>query len=301
MTRMTVIAHAVKTDTDGPGSLREALYNAAHAAGWPEPTWLSTSKDEPGRGLAERAVQDGAQLVVVCGGDGTVSSVAAGLAGTGVPMCIMAAGTGNLVAANLGIPADAPAALEVMASGVDRPVDVGRTREGVMVGMAGIGLDASMVADAPPWLKAHAGWSAYAVSLLRHLPDLGIQVTVELDGVRRVHDRVRALVVGNTGTLRGGIRLLPDAVPDDGLLDLVVLAPRGFPGWLPVAARLAARRGRSTDTVRRFQARHIVIRTRRMVRQEVDGELLPPSRVLEVTVDPGSLLVRVPKNGDRAA
>ena len=300
MTRVAVVAHAQKTEaaSPGPGSLRETLGDGVRAAGWPEPTWLWTSEQDPGRGLAERAVKDGAQLVVVSGGDGTVNSCAAGLAGTGVPMAVIPTGTGNLIVANLGIPADQSAALAVLTTGVDRPVDVGRTADGLMVGMAGIGLDAAMVADAPAWLKKHAGWSAYAVSLLRHLSDPGIQVSVELDGVLQVHDRVRTLVVGNTGTLRGGIRLLPDAVPDDGLLDIVLLAPRGLLGWLPVAARLAARRRPSTETVRRFQARHIVIRTRRPVRQEVDGELLARSRVMEITVDPGALLLHVPKSED---
>ena len=297
MTRVAVVEHALKSEAagSGPGSLREALCETVRAAGWPEAVWLSTSEQEPGRGLAAQAVKDGAELVVVSGGDGTVSSCAAGLAGSGVPMAVIAAGTGNLIATDLGIPADQAAALDVLTSGVDRPVDVGRTAGGVVVGMAGIGLDAAMVADAPAWLKKHAGWSAYAVSLLWHLPDRGTRVSVELDGVRRVHDRVRTLVVGNTGTLRGGIRLLPDAVPDDGLLDIVLLAPRGLLGWLPVVARLAARRGKSTEAVRRFQARHIVIRTRRPVRREVDGELLSRGRALEITVDPGALLVRVPK------
>jgi undecaprenyl-diphosphatase len=295
VTRVAVVAHGAKTAADGSDGVRAAVHEAVSAAGWPVPVWLPTSELDSGRGLAEQAVKDGAELVVVCGGDGTVSSCAEGLAGTGVPMVILAVGTGNLIAANLGIPSDLQSALEVMTRGVDRALDVGRYARGLVVGMAGIGLDAAMVADAPAWLKKHAGWSAYAVSILRHLGDRGFGVTVELDGVRHARRRVRALVVGNMGALRGGIQLLPDARADDGLLDVVLLTPRGILGWLPVAARLAARRGRSTAAVERFQGRHIVVRTRHGVRQEVDGELAGRARVLEVTVDPGALLVRVPR------
>ncbi len=295
MTRVAVVAHGTKTAADGSDGLRPALYDAIRTTGWPQPDWLPTTEQDPGRGLAQQAVKDGAQLVVACGGDGTVSSCAEGLAGTGVPMAIVAVGTGNLIAGNLGIPTDLPSALDVLTSGVDTPLDVGRYTDGLVVGMAGIGLDAAMVTDAPAWLKKHVGWAAYVVSIARHLGDRGIRLTVELDGERHVRRRVRTLVIGNMGTLRGGIQLLPDARADDGLLDAVLLAPRGIAGWLPVAARIAARRSKSTVTVERFQARHIVVRTAHSVPQEVDGEPRPSARVMDITIDPGALLMRVPR------
>jgi diacylglycerol kinase (ATP) len=295
VTRVAVVAHGTKTAADGSDGLRPAVQDAVLAVGWPEPHWLRTTEEDPGRGMAERAVKDGAQLVVVCGGDGTVSSCAEGLAGTGVPMAVVAVGTGNLIAGNLGIPTDLQSALEVLTSGVDRPLDVGRYADGLVVGMAGIGLDAAMVTDAPVWLKKHVGWAAYVVSILRHLGDRGIRLTLDLDGERHVRRRVRTLVIGNIGSLRGGIQLLPDARADDGLLDAVLLAPRGILGWLPVAARIAARRSKSTATVERFQARHIVVRTAHGVPQEVDGEPLPRARVMDITIDPGALLVRMPQ------
>jgi diacylglycerol kinase (ATP) len=295
VTRVAVVAHGTKTAADGSDGLRPAVQDAVLAVGWPEPHWLRTTEEDPGRGMAERAVKDGAQLVVVCGGDGTVSSCAEGLAGTGVPMAVVAVGTGNLIAGNLGIPTDLQSALEVLTSGVDRPLDVGRYADGLVVGMAGIGLDAAMVTDAPVWLKKHVGWAAYVVSILRHLGDRGIRLTLDLDGERHVRRRVRTLVIGNIGSLRGGIQLLPDARADDGLLDAVLLAPRGILGWLPVAARIAARRSKSTATVERFQARHIVVRTAHGVPQEVDGEPLPRAPGMDNTIDPGARRGRLPQ------
>jgi undecaprenyl-diphosphatase len=295
VTRVAVVAHGTKTAADGSDGLRPAVCDAVRAAGWPEPDWLCTTEEDSGRGRAQQAVKDGAELVMVCGGDGTVSSCAEGLAGTGVPMAVLGVGTGNLIAANLGIPTDLQSALKVLTCGVDRALDVGRYADGLVVGMAGIGLDAAMVTDAPAWLKKHVGWAAYVVSILRHLGDRGIRLTVELDGVRHVRRRVRTLVIGNMGTLRGGIQLLPDARADDGLLDAVLLAPRGIIGWLPVAARIATRRSKSTVTVERFQARHIVVRTAHSVPQEVDGEPRRSARVMDITIDPGALLVRIPR------
>jgi diacylglycerol kinase family enzyme len=77
VTRVAVVAHGTKTEADGSDGLRAAVQDAVHAAGWPAPEWLRTSELDPGRGLAQRAVKDGAELVAVCGGDGTVNSCAA--------------------------------------------------------------------------------------------------------------------------------------------------------------------------------------------------------------------------------
>jgi undecaprenyl-diphosphatase len=101
------------------------------------------------------------------------------------------------------------------------------------------------------------------------------------------------VVIGNVGRLRGGIQLLPDAQPDDGLLDAAVLAPRSVLGWLPILARLAARPRGSTDSIRRYRGRRINVRTRRPAPREIDGEMLAPGRGLAVAVEPGALVIRV--------
>jgi diacylglycerol kinase (ATP) len=321
MTRVAVVVHEAKAEAAGAGDPRPLLLEAVRAAGWPTPDVFPTTEDDPGGGLTEQAIANGAELVVVCGGDGTVSACAAALAGTGVPLALLPVGTGNLIAGNFGVPTELGEAVETAISGVDWAVDVGRVRgeaagsaasqapddstaptsERVVVGLGGVGLDAAMVGDAPKRLKAKLGWPAYVVSLVRHLADRGFDIDLAVDGEHRRLRGVRTVLVGNVGALHGGITVLPEARPDDGLLHVAVLAPRGLFGWLSVILRLlrhrqGAGRGRM---LRRFQGRHVVITCARPVRREIDGEVMPDGAALTVAVDPGALLVRVPR--DRAS
>jgi undecaprenyl-diphosphatase len=208
-------------------------------------------------------------------------------------MAVVPIGTGNLVARNLGIPKDPADAVEVAVHGVDRAIDLGRVEGGVLVGMAGVGLDAAMVQDAPRWLKRRIGWPAYVVSLFQHIADRGFTAVVEVDGERTRHRNVRTVVVGNVGALHGGVSLFPDARPDDGVLEVAVLAPRTVFGWLPLAAALLRGRGRP-QTVQWRRGKHIVVSAHHQVlRREADGEPLKDGSVFDVVVEPGALLLRL--------
>src|SRR5690348_12105954 len=99
--RTAVVVNPTKvTDLD---ELRSTITRALGAAGWPDPIWLETAADDPGAGQCVQAVRDGAQLVFACGGDGTVMACVTALAGTDVALAVLPAGTGNLLAANLGL------------------------------------------------------------------------------------------------------------------------------------------------------------------------------------------------------
>lgn len=110
-------------------AVRSLLEGELREAGYAGPVWLETSVSEPGTMQARLALAAGARLVVAAGGDGTVRSVAAGLAGTGAQMGIVPLGTANLAARNLGVPVgDARAAAQVVAHGVDLPADLAWVR-----------------------------------------------------------------------------------------------------------------------------------------------------------------------------
>ena len=339
MNQVAIVVHEDKLAALRGDDPCDLLRWALRERGEPPPKRYPTSSGDGGGEAARTALADGARLVVVCGGDGTVNACAAVLAGTGVPMAVVPIGTGNLVAGNLGISPDPATAVAVAIDGVDRAVDVGRlgggsgggpgqssrqssaqsydqssdwsseqSSDGVMVGMAGVGLDAAMVQDAPRWLKQRIGWPAYVVSLLRHLADRGFAAEIEVDGRRTSHRHVRTVVIGNVGGLHGGLSLFPDSQPDDGVLEVAVLAPRTVLGWVPVVVRLlSGRRGlrgrhdqRQPPTVERLRGRHIVVSARRPLRRETDGEALADGSVFEVTVEPGALLLRTAPAQDRA-
>jgi diacylglycerol kinase family enzyme len=210
------------------------------------PRLVPTTADDPGEGQAREAVAAGAGLVLVAGGDGTVRAAAQGLAGSGVPLGILPQGTGNLLARNLEIPHDdADAALDVALTGADRTLDLGRLDDGTMFAvMAGTGFDARMMREAPEGLKGVLGWPAYIVGGARGLRRSRVHVQVALDDEPPRAAVVRSVLVGNVGQLQGGLELLPDAAPDDGVLDIALVAPRNPKDWVVLIGRALTRRHR---------------------------------------------------------
>src|SRR5690349_2131565 len=144
-------------------TLRATVEGALEQAGWPAPQWFETTPDDPGRGQARAAVESGAEVVFVCGGDGTVMSAVSALAGTDVQLAMLPAGTGNLLAANLGLSTDLAAGLEVAVEGGLRRLDVGAVDGQHFVVMAGMGFDAQMLDATSERSKARIGWPAYVV------------------------------------------------------------------------------------------------------------------------------------------
>jgi diacylglycerol kinase family enzyme len=275
--------------------LRRACERAAATAGWQPPLILATTSGDPGSGAARSALEAGAGLVVVVGGDGTVRACAEVLAAADVPMAIIPAGSANLTARALGIPARLPAALEVAFGGRDRRIDLGAADGAVFAAMAGIGLDAVVVAAAHRIAKRLAGWSAYAVAATGQLLRRPDTFTIRLDDGEPMTRRAHCVTVGNSGALPGGFAIMPDAVLDDGWLDVLVLAPRGAFGWADVGYRVALGSHRDDAQLQRYRARKVeILAADRELPRQIDGELASPSRALAARVLPGALLVRVP-------
>lgn len=292
-----VVANPTKTE---PGT-RRRITAVCTGLGWAEPLWLETTVEDPGTGQARRAVERGADVVLACGGDGTVRSVAQALAGTGVAMGLIPAGTGNLLARTLGTPLqDVGAATRIALTGDDRHVDVGRIRvddaaeEHVFLVMAGTGFDAAIMANTPEALKVRVGPLAYVISGLRAMRGRRTRVTLTFDDGPPLRRRTRTVLVGNSGTLLGGLVLMPRATIDDGVLDVVNLAPKGIVGWVAVAGRVITRRRRGHSRVEHWQARSIVIEADAPQPSQLDGDPIGDARALRIRVDPGVLVVRVP-------
>jgi YegS/Rv2252/BmrU family lipid kinase len=290
--RAAVVVNPTK-HADG-ARFRAEVSEAMAARGWSDPLWLETTPDETGRGLAEAAVKEQVDVVLASGGDGTVTACAEGVAGSGVPLAVLPAGTGNLLARNLGLPLALDQALAVALTGRDRRLDMGNANGHPFVAMAGIGFDAMLLDSTGEPLKKRLGWLAYAVSALRHLRARPVRATLRADGGQALRRRASGIIVGNVGALQGGLALLPGAEPDDGVLDLMVLTARGWSGWLALAIDVMARRTR-TGRVARSEFRELRVQLDRPQLWELDGEVMGMTRELVVVVQPGQLLVRVPR------
>lgn len=273
-----------------------------HAA----PAWYETTVDDPGVGQAKQAIRDGAGLVCSLGGDGTVRSVVQGLLEerppddvAEVPLGLLPGGTGNLLARNLGLPLDLDAALRIALSGSTRRIDVGHVTfdDGdteVFLVAAGVGLDAETMANVDEGVKKKVGWLAYVLAAGKALVRQGFRVGVVADGHRARSQHARSVMVGNCGELTAGAQLMPDALVDDGLLDALVVAPRGAFGWGAVLVDFATRHRFGHPSVKRVQAERVEVQLARAVEGELDGDAVGPVRAMVCEVFADALPVRVP-------
>lgn len=287
---VAVVVNPVKVD-DLP-ALEAAV--AEHLAG-ASVRWWQTTEDDPGAGQAHAAVAAGAELVLVCGGDGTVASCAGVLAGTGVAMAIVPSGTGNLLARNLDIPLPLADSLVIAFGTAERRLDVLDAGDQRFMVMAGLGFDAALIRDTDESLKAKLGWLAYLGGLIRAIRGRRrTEYSIAMDDRPPVRRRGIGVLVANVGKLQGGITLLPDARPDDGQLDVIVLAPRTVADWPVLIGRILRRRpadGRQADTLR---GRRVRITADVALPLEFDGDFRGERAELAVEVLSGALILRCP-------
>jgi YegS/Rv2252/BmrU family lipid kinase len=276
-----------------PAGRRHDTRKALAAAGL-EVLWLETTKQDPGVGLTRRAVAEGVDLVMAQGGDGTVRACVTGLAGTETPLAVLPGGTGNLLAVNLDIPTDLDGAVEVALDGERRRLDVAAMGEDRFVVMGGIGFDAAMLRDADPRLKERMGAVAYVISGLRHVRRRPTRFELRLDDDAPIRRVGQGVLVGNLGRLQGGLPVMPEARPDDALLDVAVLRTTTVADWLRLAVRVLLRRRRKDPDLELFRARRVEVRCDRPQPVERDGDPAPATDHLVVEVVPHALTLCVP-------
>lgn len=284
--------------------------------GYAPTKFFETTVDDDGFSQAQDALRNDVSVVIAAGGDGTVRLAAEALAGTGVPLAILPLGTGNLLARTLDLPtsgllnqqATLQAALEIAFTGRERDIDLVRvdverpdeSRDSfVFTVIAGIGIDAGMISNTDPTLKKWVGWPAYGVGILRWLISAGaFRARYRVGAGRTYGARAASIMVGNSGTLTGGFVLMRDALIDDGLIDMVVMRPRGPLGWAMVAAQLIAHRwhrGRSNPhrMLGFTQGETIVMRVDSKPEQfQIDGDTVGEIVAAKFAAVPGALRVR---------
>jgi diacylglycerol kinase (ATP) len=290
--RVAVLAHRKKLlHGAGLNALRETL----DAAGVQDPLWYEVNKSKKAPKRAKKALEAGAELVLVWGGDGMVQRSVDALAGSGVTVGLLPAGTANLLASNLGVPAKLDEAVQVALHGKNRRLDLGLFEGEHFAVMAGAGFDATLVGGASRTTKARLGRLAYVGSGLRGLgkPTVGAEVTVD--------DRVwytgpaSCVLFGNVGKILGGVPAFDGADPTDGEMEVGVTTASGALQWARTLGRVAFGRSEKSPYVRITRGRAFSVKLDAPLPVELDGGERDEAKKFSVNVVPAAITVRVPR------
>lgn len=290
MEQIAVVAHQAKTLGDGLPELRRRLA----AAGVEEPIWYEVSKSKQAPKCVRRAIKNGAEVVLVWGGDGMVQRSIDALVGHDATLAILPAGTANLLATNLGIPHDLEEALNVALHGRNRAIDVGTVNGEHFAVMSGVGFDARMIDGADSSDKAKLGKLAYVrtgVGAMRAAPT---KLRIKIDGTPWFKGDASCVLVGNVSTATAGLVVFNDAVPDDGVLDVGVVTADGTAQWLRVLGRAARKKADRSPFVQTTKARRVDVRMNEASLYELDGGSRSKVKRLRYEIKPNAITVRVP-------
>lgn len=284
------------------------LMGQCMAAGIEHAEFLTTRKS-PGEQQTKQALQQGADLIVVIGGDGTVRRVAGAMAGSEVGLAVLPAGSGNVLARNLGLyPSALDMAVAQALAAPEVPVDISWAQlvtsgadhdttaaKEPFLAMAGIGRDAQTVASTRAFLKRRWGWGAYAESGIRHALAGALDMTVQYDDEPAREIRSWTLLAGNVPAAPAGIRVFPQARIDDGRLHALEVPIENALQWGAIALRgLGA--ASPNAKLRYTEAERIVVSCADPLPVQLDGDIFHDVTRMTLTVQAAALRLRVPAN-----
>ncbi|WP_455836358.1 diacylglycerol/lipid kinase family protein [Pseudarthrobacter siccitolerans] len=299
--RVAVILNPIKTRAE---EAKATIQRACLTAGWDEPVFYETTAEDPGFSQVQAALAHKPDVVLVGGGDGTVRVVAESLARTGVAMGLIPLGTGNLLARNVDLDVnDLHSNVQTALFGHQRYIDTarmgiensrtGHSSEHVFLVIAGIGMDAEVLADTNAGLKKTLGWLAYTEAGMRHLPGRRKKISISLDGSPDQVRNIRSILFANCGLVPGGIDFIPQAMIDDGMLDVVVMSPRSAIGWLLMYVKIMFKHSGKLPIMTVYRSGRIIIKCPEPMPTQLDGDTAGEATKVTVQVEPRSLLVRV--------
>lgn len=312
-----LIYNPIKVDLD---AIKAVVSAEQEAAGWGETLYFETSVEDPGQGVTKKAVEAGADMVIVAGGDGTVRAAAEAIHDTDATLALLPSGTGNLLARNLDLTLDdLEHSIHSAFTGKDRDVDLGlidirhgddSLTEHVFLVMAGLGLDAKMLANTDEDLKAKVGWLAYVGAIFKALTDKNeLRVRYQLDNKKTKSVRAHTIIVGNCGSLQANVLLLPDAAVDDGKFDILILRPENPFHWMQITFKILWENGvlhrtklgrklptKDVKALNYVKGTSLTMRLSRAEEIELDGDGMGTASAVRIKIKPGGLTVRVPQD-----
>jgi diacylglycerol kinase (ATP) len=234
-------------------------------------------------------------VIIVYGGDGTVTEVAAVLQGTGLPMGIIPGGTANVMAKELGVPMDSAQALNVFEEGAYecRDIDMGKVNGNPFILRVNLGIMADMVLDANRELKDKVGQLAYGITAMKTVASADpVYYKMVIDGDLIEQSGV-SLTVTNSGNIGiGDYALQPDISISDGLLDVILMKDTSLLSMLKIAGSTLLQT--ETEALLHYKCREIIITMDHQQRFICDDHEAQASE-LKISVLPSSIKILTPK------
>jgi diacylglycerol kinase family enzyme len=237
-------------------------------------------------------------VVIAVGGDGTVADSLTATGDAGVPVAILAGGSTNVIAQELGLPsAPRDVARLVFGRHAIRTMDAAMCNDRLFLHMAGAGFDSRIFDQTDPALKRRVGWLAYLPGAARslRLPPARFQVQTESAEFDITSPMV--LVANGAGVIRPSLRLLPDITSDDGWLDLVAITTSRAPGIASVLGRFATRSLHRSPHVLHVRARRVQIEADPEMPIQIDGDVAGTTPAT-MEILPGRARMIVPESGN---
>lgn len=291
MEAIAVIAHKKKNLGGGLNELRRLLAERGYVA----PLWFEASKSRSMGKLARDAVDQGATLLFIWGGDGSVQRCVDAIVDLEIELALLPAGTANLLATNLKIPTNLSKAVDIGLDGLTQRLDVGVMNGKCFTVMAGIGFDAVTMKAADGTLKDRFGRLAYLWTGAKALRVNARQTKIRVDGSTWFKGKATCVLVGQMNSVASGISIFPNSQPLDGLLEVGVVTAKSARQWVRVIARLALGSADHSPFTEMTQGRRIEVTLEHPSRYELDGGARKKRRSHKIVVKPGAIAVRVPR------
>jgi diacylglycerol kinase (ATP) len=290
MPEIAVVTNTEKIDKKDVQKLRQALASA----GIKDPLWIEVKKGSESKTAAAKALKHGAETVIVCGGDGSVRAASEALVGTSTALAVVPVGTANLFASGLELPTDIEEIVDVVVRGDRRSLDTAVCNGLTFNVMAGSGFDVAMLSDAEDG-KERLGTLAYVNAAVRETRKRKMFDTkVTVDGEVFYKGPASCVLVGNTGSLKGGIDAFPDASSTDGRLHVAVVSATGMREWASLMVRAAMRKQQWSGHTEIAEGSEITVKFDGKRRFELDGGVKGKAKKLDFEIRPRSLVVCAP-------
>lgn len=242
--------------------------------------------------LARNSMDQGADVIVAAGGDGTINEVAEAMQGSKIPMGILPSGSGNGLARCLGISMSYPLSLRTIIKGYTREIDLARINDRIMVSIAGVGFDAHVAEKfAGSDIRGLVSYARIILNEFRKYNPLHYDVLI--DG-KKIERNALMISFANSNQFGFHTRIAPEAMIDDGFLDVCVVKPIRTSQILKLGYHMLRGTLGRTGYAEYFRAKTIQILNLGSSIVNIDGEPVAVENEVNISIMPKSLLVIVP-------